>query len=79
MSSNQKRLPFPLHRRQEGGALPGSFGTVLRAWLRRLAAGISPANARRSRRQMRYWLKANGLTIVLVCVMMVVAWMVAER
>ncbi len=38
-----------------------------------------PPNARRARRQVRNWLKANGLTIVLVFAMMVVAWMVAER
>jgi hypothetical protein len=40
---------------------------------------ISPPNTRRAHRQVRPWLKANGLTIVLVFAMMVVAWMVAER
>jgi hypothetical protein len=45
----------------------------------RLTDIASPPNSRRGRRQMRRWLEANGLTIVLVSAMMVIAWLIAAR
>jgi hypothetical protein len=36
-------------------------------------------NTRKLRRRVVRWVKANGLTIVLVSAMLVFAWMIAER
>ena len=52
---------------------------ALGGWVGRLADNVSPPNARKTRRQLRRWLKIHGLTIVLVSLMMALAWMVAER
>jgi hypothetical protein len=78
MNSNEKRAPFHYNLRQPG-AIFLAFTAALGGWLGRLADGISPPSARKARRQLRRWLRANGLTIVLVSVMMIFAWIVAER
>jgi hypothetical protein len=45
---------------------------------RRLEGAFSSLFARRQRRRIRRWLDTNGLMIVLVFVMMVFAWMIAN-
>ena len=45
----------------------------------RLGDIFSTAKMRPARRQLRRWLAANGLILVVVSVMIVIAWMVAER
>ncbi|HVA41162.1 MAG TPA: hypothetical protein VNF49_10900 [Candidatus Binataceae bacterium] len=54
-------------------------GKPLGGWLGRLADSISSSDARKARRHVRRWLRANGLTIVLVFAMMAFAWMIVER
>ncbi len=78
MSTNEKRVPFYYSLRQYG-AIFQTFSAALGGWPGRLADSILPPNARKARRQLRRWLRANGLTIVLVSVMMIFAWMLAER
>jgi hypothetical protein len=78
MSYNEKRAPFYYSLRQPG-AIFLTFVAALGGWFGRLADSISPSSARKARRQLRRWLRANGLTIVLVSVMMIFAWILAER
>jgi hypothetical protein len=78
MSPNEKPVPFYYNLRQYGAVLL-TFRTRLGGWLGQFADNISPPNARKTRRQLRRWLKANGLTIVLVSAIMILAWIVAER
>jgi membrane protein YqaA with SNARE-associated domain len=78
MSSNEKPVPFYYSLRQYGAILL-TFGATLGGWLGRFADNISAPNARKTRRQLRRWLKANGLTIVLVSAILILAWIVAER
>ncbi len=56
-----------------------TLGATLGRLLGRLTDIVSPPNSRKARHQIRRWLEANGLTIVLVSAMMVVAWMIAAR
>jgi len=81
MSTNGERRPSNLHLRQGGGILQtlATLGSTFGGWLGRLSDSVSPANVRRTRRELRHWVEAHGLTIVLVSVMMVVAWMVAAH
>lgn len=74
MSSNENHAPFGYKLRKYGATL-----IALGGWVGRLANNVSPPNARKTRRQLRRWLKIHGLTIVLVSLMMALAWMVAER
>lgn len=78
MSTNGERRPFNLHLRQ-GGAILQTLGSTFGGWLGRLSDWVSPANVRRTRRELRHWVEAHGLTIVVVSAMMVVAWMVAAH
>ena len=47
--------------------------------VRRFTDAFSTPNIRSGRRQLRRWLAANGLTLVVVSAMMIIAWMLAER
>jgi len=47
--------------------------------LRRFTGTFSTRNMRSGRRQVRRWFAANGLILVVVSTMMVIAWIVAER
>jgi phosphoserine phosphatase len=78
MSSNQQLESFHIRLRRLGAMLR-TLGTTPARLLGWLADSVSTPNSRRGRRQMRRWLEANGLTIVLVSAMMVVAWMIAAR
>jgi hypothetical protein len=77
MSSNQLRESFPLRLRRLEARLQ-RLGTTPGRLLVRLADYVAPVNSHWGRRQMRRWLEANGLTIVLVSAMMILAWMIAE-
>jgi len=55
------------------------FRTRLEGRLGRLADTFSTPKIRFGRRQLRRWLSDNGLILVVVTVMMVIAWMVAGR
>jgi hypothetical protein len=46
---------------------------------RRFTDTFSTPNMRSGRRQVRRWLAANGLILVVVSAMMVIAWMLADR
>jgi hypothetical protein len=73
MGTKEERRPFSVPLRQSGAILQalGRMG--------RLSDIFSSPNRRRTRRHVRRWLESNGLTIVLVFGMMVVAWMVATH
>ena len=45
----------------------------------RLADTFSSLKTRSARRQVRRWLAAKGIILVVMSLMMVIAWMVAER
>jgi hypothetical protein len=47
--------------------------------LGRLSNLRSTPGLRTARRQIRRWLSANGLTLLVVSAMMAIAWIVAER
>ena len=78
MSSRDQRASSYLRVRQARASL-GTRGKTLGGWLGRLANSISSSHARKARRYVRRWLKADGLTIVLVLAMMAFAWMIVER
>jgi hypothetical protein len=78
MRANEKRVPFFDNFRRYGAILL-SFRAVRGGWLGRLADSVSAPNARKARRRLRRWLRANGLTIVLVAAIMIFAWIFAVR
>jgi hypothetical protein len=78
MISNQQCESFHVRLRRLGAMLR-TLGTTPGRLLARLTDNASSPNSRRGRRQMRRWLEANGLTLVLVCAMMVFAWMIVAR
>ncbi|MGH7915323.1 MAG: hypothetical protein ACREPW_11860 [Candidatus Binataceae bacterium] len=78
MSSKKESAWLNLHLRRDGAPLPRLDEAVGR-FFSRVGDGISPPSMRRARRQVRRYLEANGLTIVLVSAMMIFAWMVTGR
>jgi hypothetical protein len=71
MSSKDARAPIHPPLDQRGAAFGGR--------LSRFANAMSSPNARKTRRQVRRWLNANALTVMLVLAMMVFAWMITSR
>jgi hypothetical protein len=78
MSPRQERSAFIKRSRRWGGSIITTLGSTLGGWLG-LPDRISAAKVRRMRRELRHWLEAHGLTIMMVSLMMVVAWMIASR
>jgi hypothetical protein len=78
MNSNKERGPVSVRWRR-GQALLTTLTAAPGGWRDRLANRISSSGARSMKRQMRRWLAANGLTIVLVSAIMIIAWIIAER
>jgi len=78
MSSNEARASLHLRLRQWSAILQ-TFGAAPGHWRARLGDKFLGPHAYRARRQIRRWLRANGLTIVLVSAMMVFAWMIVKR
>ncbi len=74
MSNNEERETSSL-RLRHGGANVQSLGGRLIPFVNR----ILPSSVRMTRRQLRRWLRAHGLTIVVVFAMMIVAWLIADR
>lgn len=78
MNTNEEPGPAYVRWRRRRGSL-AMLAAAFGERLGRLADRSSPSNARATKRQVRRWLSANGLTLVLVSAMMIIAWIVAER
>jgi hypothetical protein len=74
MNTNREHESFNLRLRR-GGAIRHAFG----GRVRRFTDSLSSPHMRRIRRHVRRWLETHALTIVLVSVMMVVAWLIAAH
>lgn len=76
MRSNQQDESYRARMRLVGAILR-AFGTTPTRPLDQPTDSVSPLHPPRRRRQMRRWLQTNGLIIVVVSMLMVLAWMIA--
>jgi hypothetical protein len=78
MKSSRPRRPINIHWRR-GGPFLATLRAAVGERLGRLSDLSSAPGLRTARRQIRRWLSANGLTLLVVSAMMAIAWIVAER
>jgi hypothetical protein len=78
MKSSRPRRPVNIHWRW-GGPFLATLRAAVDERLGRLSDLSSAPGLRTARRQIRRWLSANGLTLLVVSAMMAIAWIVAER